>query len=196
FHLGGRGQAVAGGPGKGITLDKVYAMTPDEFASTFGGLVQGTPWVVERAYQQAPFADAHSLREAFQESLLAGTTEEQVELINSYPDLGSEDATGTLHAADHVGLSNLEEDEHDSIVQLAAEYRQHFGFPLVICARETERYDRVLANGWSRMENAAAAERSFAMIEIAKIANYRFDDLVADANPIAAARFGRLTEHR
>ncbi|MDZ7918038.1 MAG: 2-oxo-4-hydroxy-4-carboxy-5-ureidoimidazoline decarboxylase [Rhodococcus sp. (in: high G+C Gram-positive bacteria)] len=196
FHIGSRGQAVAGGPGKGITLDKVNEMSAEEFTATFGGLVQGTPWVVERAYQQRPFADAHGLREAFQEALLAGTTEEQIELINSYPDLGSEDATGTLNAADHVGLSNLEEDEHDNIVQLAAEYREHFGFPLVICARETERYDRVLSNGWSRVENAPSAERSFAMIEIAKIANYRFDDLVADANPIAAARFGRINDFR
>ncbi|TFI41333.1 2-oxo-4-hydroxy-4-carboxy-5-ureidoimidazoline decarboxylase [Rhodococcus sp. 1R11] len=196
FHIGNRGQAVAGGPGTGITLDRVNEMSAEEFAATFGGLVQGTPWVVERAYQQRPFADAHGLREAFQEALLAGSTEEQIELINSYPDLGSEDATGTLNAADHVGLSNLEEDEHENIVQLAAEYRRHFGFPLVICARETERYDRVLANGWSRVENAPSAERSFAMIEIAKIANYRFDDLVADANPIAAARFGRINDFR
>ncbi|MBY4381935.1 2-oxo-4-hydroxy-4-carboxy-5-ureidoimidazoline decarboxylase [Rhodococcus fascians] len=196
FHIGNRGQAVAGGPGAGITLDRVNEMSAEEFAATFGGLVQGTPWVVERAYQQRPFADAHGLREAFQEALLAGTTEEQIELINSYPDLGSEDTTGTLNAADHVGLSNLEEDEHENIVQLAAEYRRHFGFPLVICARETERYDRVLANGWSRVENAPSAERSFAMIEIAKIANYRFDDLVADANPIAAARFGRINDFR
>ncbi|MGA9871138.1 MAG: solute carrier family 23 protein, partial [Rhodococcus sp. (in: high G+C Gram-positive bacteria)] len=196
FHLGGRGQSVAGGPGKGITLDQVNAMSEEEFASTFGCLVQGTPWVVERAYRQRPYSDAHGLREAFQEALLAGSTEEQLELIDNYPDLGSEDATGVLNAADHVGLSNLDEDEHGTIVRLAAEYREHFGFPLVICARETERYDRVLANGWSRMENAPAVERSFAMIEIAKIANYRFDDLVADANPIMAARFGRLTDYR
>jgi hypothetical protein len=32
------------------------------------------------------------------------------------------------------------------------------------------------------------------LIEVAKIANYRFEDLVADANPIAAARFSRLSE--
>ena len=39
-----------------------------------------------------------------------------------------------------------------------------------------------------------SSSRAFALIEIAKIANYRFEDLVADANPIAAARFGRLDE--
>jgi 2-oxo-4-hydroxy-4-carboxy--5-ureidoimidazoline (OHCU) decarboxylase len=44
------------------------------------------------------------------------------------------------------------------------------------------------------MDNSPPAEKAFALIEIAKIANYRFDDLVADANPIAAARFSRLTE--
>jgi uric acid transporter len=79
-------------------------------------------------------------------------------------------------------------------VQLADAYREHFGFPLIICARETARFDRVLRNGWSRIDNSAAVERAFALIEVAKIANYRFGDLVADANPIAAARFGRLDE--
>ena len=37
-------------------------------------------------------------------------------------------------------------------------------------------------------------EHSTALIEIAKIANYRFDDLVADANPIATARTLRYQE--
>jgi OHCU decarboxylase len=195
FHIGpNRGQAVAGEPGRAITLDQVNEMTPEKFADTFGGLVQGTPWVVERAYESRPFADAHALREAFQESLLAGTTEEQLDLIRAFPDLGSEDPTGLAYARDHVSLSNLDDDQHGSVVELATAYREHFGFPLVICARETERYDRVLSNGWSRMENSESAERSFAMIEIAKIANYRFDDLVADANPISAARFGRMGE--
>lgn len=195
FHIGrSRGPAVAGAPGKGITLDAVNTMTIDEFAATFGDVVQGADWVVRRAFEQRPYADPHALRVAFQDALLAGTTEQQIELIGGFPDLGSEDDTGEAVAKDHTSLAHLGEDEHRSVVELASAYRDHFGFPLVICARETEHYDRVLANGWSRMENSAAAERSFAMIEVAKIANYRFDDLVADANPIAAARFGRLNE--
>ena len=97
-------------------------------------------------------------------------------------------------AVDHVALSNLPEEDHNDVVELASAYREHFGFPLVICARETEHFDRVIKNGWSRMDNSTPAEKAFALIEIAKIANYRFDDLVADANPIAAARFTRLNE--
>jgi 2-oxo-4-hydroxy-4-carboxy--5-ureidoimidazoline (OHCU) decarboxylase len=126
--------------------------------------------------------------------VLTGTTEQQEELLNAFHDLGAEDETGQVLAVDHVALSNLDEDDHQDVVGLAAAYREHFGFPLIICARETERFDRVLRNGWSRIDNSAATEKAYALIEVAKIANYRFTDLVADANPIAAARFGRLNE--
>ena len=44
------------------------------------------------------------------------------------------------------------------------------------------------------MANSPTIEHSTALIEIAKIANYRFDDLVADANPIATARTLRYQE--
>ncbi|MDL9937107.1 solute carrier family 23 protein [Gordonia sp. ABSL1-1] len=190
FHVGKRGPAVAGGGS--ITLDEVNAMTAEQFRVTFGNVVQDVGWVLDRAYDQRPFSDVHDLRSAFQEAMLTGTDDEQLELIRSFPNLGAEDEeTGELVAIDHKGLSHLEETEHRNVVELATAYREHFGFPLVICARETERYDRVLRHGWSRMDNAELSEKSFALIEIAKIANYRFDDLVADANPFTSARFGR-----
>ncbi|GAB7071648.1 solute carrier family 23 protein [Mycolicibacterium hodleri] len=192
FHTGSRGPRVAGGGA--ITLDEVNSMTKDRFTEVFGHVVQDVPWAVERAFEQRPFAGTTALREAFQDAVLTGTSAQQDELLNAFHDLGAEDETGHALAVDHVALSSLDDDDHNDVVDLAGAYREHFGFPLIICARETERFDRVLKNGWSRMDNSPAAERAFALIEIAKIANYRFDDLVADANPIAAARFGRLNE--
>jgi OHCU decarboxylase len=192
FHTGGRGPRVAGGGS--ITLDEVNSMTKERFTEVFGHVVQDVPWAVERAFDQRPYATTRALREAFQDAVLTGGSEQQLELLNAFPDLGAEDETGTALAVDHVALSNLDDDDHNDVVQLAAAYREHFGFPLVICARETEHFDRVLKNGWSRIDNSPAAERAFALIEVEKIANYRFEDLVADANPIAAARFSRLNE--
>lgn len=192
FHTGGRGPRVAGGGT--ISLDEVNAMTEERFTEVFGHVVQDIPWAAERAFEQRPYADTRALREAFQDAVLTGSSEQQLGLINAFYDLGAEDETGHALAVDHVALSNLSEDDHNDVVELATAYREHFGFPLVICARETEHFDRVLKNGWSRMDNSPAAEKAFALIEIAKIANYRFDDLVADANPIAAARFSRLNE--
>lgn len=194
FHTGGHGPRVAGGGS--ITLDEVNSMTRERFTEVFGHVVQDVPWAIERAFEQRPYATTRELREAFQDAVLTGSSEQQLELLNAFHDLGAEDETGAALAVDHVALSNLDDDDHNDVVQLAAAYRDHFGFPLVICARETEHFDRVLKNGWSRMDNSPAAERSFALIEVEKIANYRFEDLVADANPIAAARFGRLNELR
>ncbi len=194
FHTGSRGPRVAGGGA--ITLGEVNSMTEERFNEVFGHVVQDVPWAVERAYEQRPFEDTKALREAFQDAVLTGSSEQQEQLLNAFHDLGAEDETGHALAVDHVALSNLDEDDHNDVVELAGAYHEHFGFPLIICARETERFDRVLKNGWSRMDNSPAAEKAFALIEIAKIANYRFEDLVADANPIAAARFSRLDELR
>ena len=192
FHTGSHGPRVAGGGS--ITLNEVNSMTRERFTEVFGHVVQDVPWAVDRAYDQRPFASTKQLRESFQDAVLTGSSEQQLELLNAFHDLGAEDETGHALAADHSALSKLDEDDHNDVVDLATAYREHFGFPLVICARETARFDRVLQNGWSRMDNSPGAEKAFALIEVAKIANYRFSDLVDNANPIASARFSRLDE--
>jgi 2-oxo-4-hydroxy-4-carboxy--5-ureidoimidazoline (OHCU) decarboxylase len=89
----------------------------------------------------------------------------------------------------------LDHETRDEVRELAVAYRERFGFPLIVSARDVgDRYERVTAIGWGRMANAAAVERAAALLEVAKIANYRFDDLVADANPIASARVARYEE--
>ncbi len=194
FNHIGAGTAVAGRPGDHlVTLNQVNGMTVEQFGETFSSLVEGSIWVIERAYAQRPFTDTVALRSAFHDALLSGTDAEQDELLNSFADLGTED--DGAYTGDHTaaGLGSLDEDTYAEVRELAAAYRQHFGFPLIVCARDVvARYERVLATGWSRLANAVSVERATALIEIAKIANYRFDDLVADANPIASARVARF----
>ncbi len=55
-----------------------------------------------------------------------------------------------------------------------------------------ERYGRVLASRRYRMDNAANVERSAALIEIAKIASDRLDELFTNANPITSAQLDRF----
>jgi uric acid transporter len=197
FHHVGKdfGPAVAGAPGAGIIrLDQVNDMTREQFVETFRGLFQGPEWVVERAYDQRPFADTADLRAAFQEALFAADTDEQVQLISSYPDLGAssvatgDEGPGSLRDQSSLGLTRLAESEHTELAELTAAYRERFGFPLVASVRDEASFDHVLSHGWQRLANSPTQEHAAALIEIAKIAGYRFDDLVADANPIHAAR--------
>ncbi|TDE96086.1 2-oxo-4-hydroxy-4-carboxy-5-ureidoimidazoline decarboxylase [Occultella glacieicola] len=192
-HLGrGRGPAVAGRPGvDSIRLGQVNDMGRADFVATFAPLVQGADWVAQRAYDRRPFRDTQSLRMALQEALFAGRPEEQRELMQAYPDLGGlgEDA-GQSSAAEQseVGLTRLDEDSQDEFTRLTTAYRDRFGVPLIACVRDLGARERVLASGWERLSNSDAQEHAAAIIEIAKIANHRFESLVADANPISAAR--------
>lgn len=198
-HIGGsRGPAVAGHPGNLIRLSQVNDMTREQFVDTFGGLFQGPHWVVERAYDQRPFADTRDLRMALQESLFAATDEEQLTLIGAYPDLGSasvvhgEEGPASLADQSTLGLTRLDQRDHDELSELTGLYRERFGFPMVTCVRDRDSFSQVLRHGWERLDNSATAEKTTALIEIAKIAGHRYDELVADANPIHSARARRL----
>jgi OHCU decarboxylase len=196
-HTNGlRNTAVAGRPDDHlVTLADVNEMSRQQFDATFGGLVENTPWVLERAYACRPFADTLALRSAFHDTLLTGTPDEQLRLMNSFADLGSDEEAGDRYMLDHAnaGIDGLMDKERNEVLALARAYRQRFSFPLIVCAREVDRYERVLSSGWHRLANSPSVERAAGLIEIAKIANYRFDDLVANANPIASAQLDRYT---
>ncbi len=203
FHHVGKdfGPAVAGTPGQGtgvVRLDQVNEMSREEFVATFGRLFQGPAWAAERAFDQGPFTDTHDLRAAFQEALFSGDRTEQRDLMSYYPDLGcdrvasGEEGDDSLTDQSTAGLTRLTDEDHEAFGTLTAAYRERFGIPLIVCVRDVEKRDQILRTGWSRMDNSDAQEHAAALIEIAKIANHRFDDLVADANPIASARTRRF----
>jgi OHCU decarboxylase len=199
FHIGrGHGAAVAGLPGeRQVRLEDVNAMSQEEFVETFGKLFQGPTWVVENAYTQRPFASTAEMRLAFQEALFAATPEQQLELMAAYPALGSdtvaEGAEGEQSTLDQAtaGLTRLTEDDHEAFREVTTAYRDKFGFPLIVCVRDNPSRERILEQGRARLKNSPTQEHAAALIEIAKIAGHRFDDLVADANPIHRARTQR-----
>lgn len=199
-HVGAhRGPAVAGSPGALIRLDEVNAMSRERFVDTFGSLFQGPTWVVESAYEHRPFDDTGDLRRAFQDALFAGTREEQDALLSSYPQLGAA-SVATAQPDDvsfrdqsTLGLTRLDEKDHDELADLTARYEERFGFPLILSVRDRDSFAQVLRQGWARLENSPAQERAAALVEAARIAGYRFDDLVADTNPVHAARSGMGT---
>lgn len=194
-HVGrSRGPAVAGAPGRLVRLSEVNGMSREQFVDTFGCLFQGPRWAVERAYDSRPFTDTMDLRQAFAEALFSASTEEQRALIDSYPNLGAasvaagEEGAESLRDQSALELDRLDEDAHGELSDLATQYREHFGFPLIMCVRDRSDFDDMVADGWKRMDNSPSQEHAAALVEIAKISGHRFDDLLADANPITSAR--------
>lgn len=196
FHVGKSfGPGVAGTPGTGvIRLDHVNKMSREEFAKTFEGLFQGAKWAVDGAYAQRPFTDTGALREALQDALFSGTPEQQDELLHSFPDLGADQLERAESQRDQsvLGLDKLNDEDYAEFASLNAEYREKFGFPLIVSVRDLEKRHDVLDRGQDRLDHSPYQERATALIEIGKIVNHRFDDLVAEANPIHSARTQRF----
>ncbi|SEQ93390.1 2-oxo-4-hydroxy-4-carboxy-5-ureidoimidazoline decarboxylase [Microlunatus flavus] len=201
-HVGrSRGAAVAGSPGRDLVgLNDVNQMSREQFVETFGGLFQGPRWVVERAYDERPFADTRELRRALQDALLVASKDEQRELFAAYPELGSDDVAsggagaGSFGDQSALGLTRLDDEAHGELAALAKEYQERFGFPLIISVRDRASFEQILEHGRHRLDNSPTQEHALALIEIASIAGHRFDDLVADANPIYSARTRGLAD--
>jgi OHCU decarboxylase len=170
-----------------LGIDQVNQMPRERFVDEFGGLFQGPPWIAEKAYDARPFADVYELRKAFHDALFDAPEPRQLELIRSYPDLGSvgrqpeHGPEATLSVMDQAaaGLDRLSRDEHQTFDQLTDAYKKRFDFPLIIAVRENTK-ETILRAGNARLNNSPAAERAAALVEIVKIANLRLLDRVEE----------------
>lgn len=195
-----------------ISLSQVNHLSQNEFVEKFARLFQGGDWIAEEAWQKHPFQSLYELRRAFQDAVFNAPPERQLELIRSYPDLGRvlkakqtssspepannlyeimqipvEGALGleSLRDQSSAGLDRLSLEEYEAFSELNKAYRDKFDFPLVVCVRENTK-ETILKSGKDRLENSPAQEKATALIEIAKIANLRLQDLI-EAPPVEAA---------
>ncbi|MGB7463211.1 MAG: 2-oxo-4-hydroxy-4-carboxy-5-ureidoimidazoline decarboxylase, partial [Candidatus Acidiferrum sp.] len=86
-------------------------------------------------------------------------------------------AVESLRDQSSAGLDRLSPEEYESFRKMNSDYRDKFGFPLVVCVRENTK-ETILASGKERLENSPVREKAFALVEIAKIANLRLQDII------------------
>lgn len=193
FHVGRQASPdVAVVDGKKINLDDVNAMERSEFVSTFSVMFSQHTWPVERAWESRPFASVSELRSSFEDAVLTAAPDEAEELIASYTDVvslvldgqGDEQSSSDLSA---LSVGDVTDEEAEELRALSTAYRDKFNRPLVICADNVVDRKHLLESGWRRVEHSPAREARFALGEVIDIADLRFDQLVADANPMRAA---------
>jgi OHCU decarboxylase len=160
----------------------------DAFVARFGGIFEASPWIAAAAWERGPYANVAALHAAMAAIVDDAPPEARRELIRAHPDLAGKAAVaGTLtpestreQAA--AGLNRLTPEQHTRIVALTAAYRERFGFPFVICARE-HTADAIIAAATERLTHDPDDEERTALSEIAKIAALRLADLGTDDVP-------------
>lgn len=167
-----------------LSLAQINAADHDTFVTLLGWVFEGSPWVAAGAWSACPFADPAALHAALCAVMWAAPAAQQIALIGAHPDLvGRAALAGTLtpestreQAA--AGLDRLTPDEQATFAQLNARYRETFGFPFVICARENKK-ESILAGFATRLGHSRAEEISTALTEIARIAWLRLGEVLA-----------------
>lgn len=153
------------------------------FVGVCGRFYEHSPWIAERAWAKKPFASIGQLHEVMSGVVRAANADEQLGLIRAHPDLVgrlaragrlTRESTGEQAAA---GLDVLSDDEAAAFERHNAAYRERFGFPFVICAREN-RKDAILAAFPKRLANSREQEIATALAEIDKIARLRMNDAI------------------
>jgi 2-oxo-4-hydroxy-4-carboxy-5-ureidoimidazoline decarboxylase len=166
-------------------LAELNACDAARFIEVCGPLYEHSPWVAERALSRRPFASRAALHEALVGAIAVASPAEQLALIRAHPDLvGTLARAGRLTAASTgeqaaAGLAALSPEEVETFGRYNEAYRDRFGFPFVICAREN-RKGAILAAFPLRLAHSVDEERAAALTEIGRIGWLRLLDAVSE----------------
>jgi 2-oxo-4-hydroxy-4-carboxy--5-ureidoimidazoline (OHCU) decarboxylase len=194
FHVGRRPSpdVTRDAAGRMLTLEDVNAMDQASFLRTFSPLFNNATWPLERAHAVGPFATVQDLRDAVQDAVLTAPREQQDALIHDYPSMADllldEDALRRESGfAGSLALEDMDDVEQEQLRDLSDQYRERFGMPFVACLGRMDSRSQIVTEGLRRLENSPEQEHLQLLGEVVEISNDRFNNLIADANPVAAA---------
>src|SRR6266536_1166030 len=165
-----------------MALEEINGLDRGGFVAALGPLFEGSPWIAAETWPARPFAGVTDLHDALCRTMRQAPVERQVALIRAHPDrVGRSALAGTLTPESageqaSAGLARLSPDEVATFARLNAAYRDRFGFPFVICARENKK-GSILAGFDARLHNSREQEIEIALGEVAKICWHRLIDL-------------------
>jgi 2-oxo-4-hydroxy-4-carboxy-5-ureidoimidazoline decarboxylase len=168
-----------------VSLRELNERDQAGFVAVCGPLFENSPWVAARAWMKKPFGSLDALHRELVATVEGAEAREQIALISAHPDLvGKLARRESLSRESHgeqaaAGLREVTEAERERFNRFNGEYREKFGFPFVICAREN-RKEAILAAFPARLAHTRGEEITAALAEIAKIARLRLVDAVTE----------------
>jgi len=176
--------APAGNSSKPYSLAGLNEFSREDFLRVIGPAFEHSPWIAEQTWAKRPFESVDALHRALCDTVRASDEPSKLALIRAHPDLAGRTArAGTLTPASAQeqasgGLDKLSPAEAALFDKYNREYRERFGFPFVICARQNKK-EAMLAGFEQRLKHSPEQEIEAALAEIFKIAELRLHDLIA-----------------
>ena len=168
-----------------VSLATLNTCPDSEFVATLGAIFEHSPWVPEAVAGDRPFASVAALHGAMVAAIDTAGLEPQMTLIGAHPDLAGKAAlAGELTAESTseqkgAGLDRLTQDEFRHFHALNDAYKARFGFPFILAVRGHDKHS-ILAAFERRLEHSQDEERAEALAQIARIGEFRLNDLIEE----------------
>ncbi|KAI9554590.1 hypothetical protein GHT06_019863 [Daphnia sinensis] len=168
-----------------LTISQVNELNYEEFIDLFGNVVEHCSICAAAVWRFRPFRDVYHLHQEICSfvDLLPDTGKEGVlrlhpDLAGRLAELGSltQESSAEQKAA---GLDTMTPEEKQLLKDTNAKYRDKFGFPFVICARQNKK-EAILKGIVERLEHSAAEELNIGIEEVKKICMLRLLNIVPD----------------
>lgn len=171
-----------------LSVTQLNALSASGFVALLGNVIESWSAGAEHVYaNNLPIGSRAELVLAFQTYLDGLPAADKIRILQLHPDLaGRLAAEGKLTAESTqeqkaAGLDRLDAAEAIELQTLNQLYLEQFGFPFVICVRQTNRIEAILAGLRQRLQHERETEVVAGIEEVKKICALRVEVLVADA---------------
>jgi chitin deacetylase len=170
-----------------VARERPSGMHRKAFVQRFGGIVEHSPWVADRAWdlELGPAHDsAAGLANALARVLRTASHEEQLGVLHAHPDLAGKLAAAKRLTADSTaeqasaGLDALTDEERERFQALNAAYVERHGFPFIIAVRDNTK-SSILQAFERRVANDSETEFAEALRQVERIAELRLQTVLA-----------------
>jgi len=172
-----------------LTLQQFNAAPAAEAQAMLDGLYEHSPWIVETALAQRPFASLAALKHACARIVATAPVDKQLALIRAHPELaGKAMVSKTLtaestHEQGKAGLTDCSPEEFAKLQRLNADYNAKFGFPFILAVRGPRGSGlgraQIIETFERRFGNPVDFEREECLRNIHRIAEIRLNDKFA-----------------
>ncbi|MEM7301867.1 MAG: 2-oxo-4-hydroxy-4-carboxy-5-ureidoimidazoline decarboxylase [Pseudomonadota bacterium] len=167
-----------------ISLAQLNELSANEFVTQLADIFEHSPWVAEGVSDARPFESVETLHKLMVGVVDGAGVDRQLALIRAHPDLAGKAAlageltdSSTSEQAG-AGLDRLSEEGYARFHTLNNAYKSRFDFPFILAVKGHDKHS-ILAAFEERLNNEVDAERVESLRQIARIAQFRLEALIA-----------------
>ncbi|XP_022900005.1 2-oxo-4-hydroxy-4-carboxy-5-ureidoimidazoline decarboxylase-like [Onthophagus taurus] len=164
-----------------LSINEVNELPSDQFIKIFGNIVEHYTPLSISILKYRPFNTAEDISKAADTYLDQLSNVDKEKVLNLHPDLSGKLnlrlTSESQFEQNSAGLLEMNQEEKTKLNNFNEKYKNKFGFPFVLCARENT-VSTIFINIEKRLENNKEIELLTGIEEVKKICKLRINEII------------------